>query len=446
MHTIKSTIVSIAAFALAATGASASVNLKVEPESGAVLAGKAQNIAVKISLAGIEPEAADFGKGIKERPAINLAIVIDRSGSMQGDRIRVAREAAIEAVNMLGERDIVSIIIFDHTAEVLVPAQSAANKDSIIRKIRSVEARGSTAIFAGVSLAQEELGKFLSKDRVNRVILLSDGQANVGPSSPDELGRLGATLRKQGVSATTIGLGLDYNEDLMTRLAGKSDGNSYFAETSRDLPRIFAAELKDTLSVVAQGVKLRVEFENGALPTEILGREGRIDGNAVILDFNQIYGGQEKFVIVRTAVPSGEPAQTRQIARARATYFNPFNERETVASAMGHIRYSADTEAVRRSADINVQKDLIVLENAIALERAIELNDAGRNREASEILNKSAIKMMNFGADNNMPKVEAAGKLNMSRAAAQSVRPITPAERKEYSTESYQEQTQQKSR
>ena len=437
MHKIITSIISLAAFAFAAT---ASVTLKVEPESGAVIAGKAQNIAVKVSLTGAKPDERLAGTSSPhQRPATNLAIVIDRSGSMTGERIRMAREAAVTAVNMLSDRDVVSVIIFDHETEVLVPAQSAANKEAIIAKIRGVQVRGSTAIFAGVSLAQEELGKFLSKDRVNRIILLSDGQANVGPSSPDELGRLGVTLMKQGISATTIGLGLDYNEDLMTRLASKSDGNTYFCEGSSDLPRIFAAELKDTLSVVAQNIKLRVEFENGALPTEILGREGRIEGNSVILDFNQIYGGQERFVIVRAAVPAGTHAQTRQIARARATFFNPLAEREMNTLATGMIRYSSDVEMVAKSEDIKVKRDVIVLENAVALERAIILNDAGKNEEAAKLMIKNADIMIDFGRRNAMPDLEKAGDASRLRAAPVMSRSMSTSERKEINAEQHQE-------
>ena len=438
---MKNKIISLLT-AASAFAAQASVTLKVEPESGAVLAGKAQNIAVKVSLTGGQFEKSRES----ERPAINLAIVIDRSGSMMGDKIVKAREAAVTAVNMLSDRDIVSVIIFDHDTEVLIPAQSAANREAITAKIRGVQARGNTAIFAGVSLAREELGKFLSKDRVNRIILLSDGQANVGPSSTDELGRLGVTLMKQGISATTIGLGLDYNEDLMTRLASKSDGNTYFCEGSADLPRIFAAELTDTLSVVAQNIRLRVEFENGALPTEVLGREGRVEGNAVILDFNQIYGGQERFVIVRAAVPAGTHAQTRQIARARATFFNPLSEREASVSATGMIRYSSDTETVAKSADIRVQRDTIVLENAAALERAIILNDAGKNEEAAKLMIKNADVMIDFGRRNNMPDLEKSGTAARTRAAPMATRPMAPAERKEINAERYQDANQQISR
>src|SRR5690606_7337943 len=119
-----------------------------------------------------------------------------------------------------------------------------------------------------------------SEDRrfVNRVILLSDGLANVGPSSPEELGRLGTALVRDGISVTTIGLGLGFNEDLMTRLARCSDGNTYFVEHSGDLPGIFASELGDVLNVVARQVTIEIEFPSGVRPLNFVGRDGMIRG------------------------------------------------------------------------------------------------------------------------------------------------------------------------
>ncbi len=106
-----------------------------------------------------------------------------------------------------------------------------------------------------------EVRKFINRNRVNRVILISDGIANVGPSSPEALGNLGASLGKEGISVTTIGLEAEYNEDLMTKLAMYSDGNHAFAETPQDLARIFDHEFNDILSVIAQDVT-RSTLEN----------------------------------------------------------------------------------------------------------------------------------------------------------------------------------------
>src|SRR5690606_9640008 len=108
--------------------------------------------------------------------------------------------------------------------EVLVPATKVSDRATIDRGIQRLRAGGMTALFAGVVKGATEVRKFLSRDRVNRVILLSDGAANVGPASAGELGRLGTTLRKEGIAVTTVGLGLGYNEDLMVQLAQGSGG------------------------------------------------------------------------------------------------------------------------------------------------------------------------------------------------------------------------------
>jgi len=138
-----------------------------------------------------------------------------------------------------------------------------------------------------------EIRKFLDRNRVNRVILISDGITNVGPSSPEALGNLGASLGKEGISVTTIGLGVGYNEDLMTKLAMYSDGNHAFAETPQDLARIFDHEFNDILSVVAQDVTIKITCDSNIRPIWVLGREAEIAGQNIILDFNQVYSNIE---------------------------------------------------------------------------------------------------------------------------------------------------------
>ena len=137
------------AVALAAANAAAAnpaVSVVVAPERKVLASDKPETAVVKVGLTGAALPAG-------ERPAVNLALVLDRSGSMQGDRIARAREAAIAAVQRLDERDYVSVVVFDDRIDVLAGAQTAseANKAAIVEKLRTVEARGATAIFGGVS-------------------------------------------------------------------------------------------------------------------------------------------------------------------------------------------------------------------------------------------------------------------------------------------------------
>lgn len=356
------------------------VGCRVELDRSVLPAGAEQTAVVKITLeAPPAPRMAD-------RPPVNLTLVLDRSGSMSGSKIENAREAAIEAVRRLGGRDIFSLVIYDHEVETLVPARSAQYVEWIETRIRAIQPRGNTALFSGVSQGAAEIRKHLGGPYVHRILLLSDGLANVGPSSPEDLARLGAALVKEGISVTTIGVGTDFNEDLMTQLARTSDGNHYFVESSGDLPRIFAQELGDVLSVVASQVEIEVECPGGVVPLRIIGRDGQIFGNKVQLQMNQLYGGQEKYVLVEVRVPAALAGSSAPIASARCLYQNTLSQQPESVTAGVDARFSADEAVVRESADLDVNRAYIHNEIAETRERALDLYNLGNEAEGAIFL------------------------------------------------------------
>lgn len=368
---MKRSAFALAAFAAAVMGpATAEVSCRVEPDYSVRLADKAGEAYVKVTLAADKVAASS-------RPSVNLAIVLDRSGSMSGDKIVKAREAACEAIRRLDSKDIVSVVAYDNRSEVIVPAQYVTEKEAIIARINSIRPCGSTALFDGVSAGAAELKKIKGKCEISRVLLLSDGQANVGPSSAEELGRYGALLMKDGIAVSTVGLGVDYNEDLMTRLSQKSDGNSYFVEKSDDLPRIFASELGDVLSVAATKVALKVKFGVGFTPVSLIGRDGRILDGVVTIDLNQLYGGQEKYVIVKCDAAPGAVGSAREIANAEVTYVDPKDEKSKTVTGVGTVTYSADAAAVSASVNKSVVRERALNENALRTEEALRRADRG---------------------------------------------------------------------
>ena len=378
-------IAKLAIAAFAATvfgGASAGVSCRVEPDYSVRLADKAGEAYVKVTLAADKVAAIN-------RPSVNLAIVLDRSGSMSGDKIVKAREAACEAIRRLDAKDIVSVVAYDNSSEVIVPAQHVAEKEALIARINAIEPRGCTALFDGVSAGATEIRKFKGKCEISRILLLSDGQANVGPSSAEELGRYGALLMKEGIAVSTIGLGVDYNEDLMTRLSQKSDGNSYFVEKSDDLPRVFASELGDVLSVAATKVALKVSFGVGFTPVELIGRDGRILAGTVSIDLNQLYGGQEKYVIVKCDAAPGSVGSAREIAKAEVAYVDPKDERQKTVTGVGTVTYSADAAAVAASVNKSVVRERALNENAVRTEEALKLADRGDFKAAEELMRRN---------------------------------------------------------
>src|SRR5262249_17945049 len=153
-----------------------------------------------------------------------------------------------------------SVVTFDQIAQVLVDAQPVNDPGLFTDRIMRIGIGGTTAIHDGVLLGALEVRKFKDPTRLNRIVLLSDGQANVGPRRPEEFAALGAALLADGISVTTIGLGNGYNEDLMLKLARASDGNHAFARDPSDLITIFNKEFNDVLASCAQTVSIDIDL------------------------------------------------------------------------------------------------------------------------------------------------------------------------------------------
>ena len=359
------------------------VRMDVGMASTYMEADKKQLGYIKVGLTGFDLER-------ERRTPVNVAIVIDRSGSMAGEKIAKAREAAIMAVDRLNSDDIVSVVAYNDTVSVLVPATRVSDKSSIRAGIERLEAQGSTALFAGVSKGADEVRKFLSKHRVNRVILISDGQANVGPSSTSALAELGESLAKERICVTTIGLGLDYNEDLMTQLARKSDGNSGFANSSDDLVRLMRAEFGDVLAVVAQELVVRIDCEDGIRPVRVLGREAEIEGGRALVQINQLNAGQEKYVLLEVELPATRSGKTREVASVTVTYANMATRSTDKLSGTTSVRFTDSPAEVERSINRDV---MVAVVTQTAVERnklAVELRDKGRIEEARAVLGDNA--------------------------------------------------------
>jgi len=385
------------------------ITVDVDVGEPMMIAGQEQSAYIKITLGG-------FALPQKQRAPINLGIVLDRSASMAGDKLEKAKEAALMVVDRLQPDDIISLVTYDSTVDILVPAARAAASGALREQISAITPRGSTALFAGVSHGLEELAKNLSPARVNRMILLSDGQANVGPRSPNELGRLGEIAARQGISITTIGLGLGYNEDLMTQLAVSSDGNHAFAENAGDLAQIFQHELGDVLSVVAQDVQIDIDFDPGITPVRAIGRDATITGNKARMSLSQLYAQQQKHVLFEVKVPPGAAGKKRALADVAVNYSNMISKQKATRRGAAAIEFSAARDVVAARQNKKVMEAAV---EAIATDnnrKAVALRDQGNARDAEKVLQDNARYLQQEAARLQSKKLEVYGKRNAEDA------------------------------
>src|SRR3954463_1951611 len=321
------------------------LRLKLEPDHDCLLAGSPREVVVKIDLSAIDH------KHSRKRLPLNLSIVLDRSGSMAGSQIEKARQGAMELLDHLIPGDIVSFVTFSDNAEVVFAAQEVEDREALKRKIARVHPGGSTALYAGVKLGADELKKHLSAKHINRVILLSDGLANVGPSSTRELRHLGNSLSESGISVTTIGVGDDYNEALMAGLAEASDANYYYVKDTEKLPQIFATELGELTTIAARDVRIEIICPDGVRPMGFLGRPERFEGQKAVLQMSHLTGGQERYVFMRCIV--GE--EKSEIAHVNVNYRDEANGgAPQTLKAIAQVRFTRDRDTAEHSARADV--------------------------------------------------------------------------------------------
>ncbi len=200
---------------------------------------------------------AEKAREKKERTPLNLSLVLDRSGSMQGDKIKYACEACKFVADNLEPNDILSLVIYDDQVNVLSASAPVKDKLKLKQLINSITDRGSTNLSGGMLEGYNQVHTTHDKKRVNRVLLLSDGLANQGITDPKILQQMAREKNQtEGMTLSTFGVGEDFNELLMTGLAEYGSGNYYFIDSPDKIPTIFAKELQGLLSVVAQNTNI----------------------------------------------------------------------------------------------------------------------------------------------------------------------------------------------
>jgi Ca-activated chloride channel family protein len=254
--------------------------------------------------AGDKPVTADA-----ERTPLNLSLVVDRSGSMEGDKIKYTKQAVDYVINQLGENDRISIVEYSDEVNVLASTQSIGDRSKLHNKVASIHASGSTNLSGGMVEGFNQVGssrKNLSgtgvgQNYVHRVLLMSDGLANKGVTEPDGITALvDQYFESDNVSISTFGVGADYNENLMAGIATRGRGHYEFIESPEDLPRIFDQELKGISSLMAKETKLQITFPESEMELDkVYQFSNKLKGNTIEIDLADMFANDQRGVLIR---------------------------------------------------------------------------------------------------------------------------------------------------
>jgi len=409
------------------------VELKLRSDQPVVEAGKTQTILIKVDVKGKDLPVAD-------RPPVNLSIVIDKSGSMSGDRIEYARKGAIEALRRLGKDDIFSVVTYDSNVHTLIPAQKLTNLDQAEQLINRIQASDMTNIYGGLEAGFAELEKNFDKNYLNRMILLSDGLANVGKNQPQDFAELGRTFSGKGVVVSTVGLGSTYNEKLMSDLAQSGEGNNYYVQDPETLPKLFEAEIGHLVSTVARGVTIKIELPANIQIEGVRGREFRQKGNHLEIDFHDLVAGQNKFTLLELTIPEGSDGAILETLKAHAVYHRASDNQLEEASGTTSIRYTASTTEAENATQHDVRDAWAELRKAEIQEEVLALVANNRRDEAIKVLNDAPADAKARGWNN------AADQLDAFKTEEETIlkeRAFTPEETRWRQNEAYKNRNQQ---
>jgi len=318
----------------------------------------------------------------KNRPGLNLALVIDRSGSMAGSKISYARKAARFLAGERTERDRLAIITFDDEVQVRVPSQPVRDPLLFISAINTIDAGGCTALFDGWLAGATQVANQLDPQGLNRVLLLSDGQANAGLTEAGAIAAKVEGLTQRGISTSAFGLGSGFDEDLLGAVAAAGDGTLAQIESPKQLADLYASELQGLASTVGRKVSLGVRLEHGAELVDVL-NDLRQTGAGNFQLPNLRYG-QELGVGLRLQLPAWFPNQ--EIASVRLAWDSPDADgrQELIEHLTLPVRLQADIDGL--DLDPAVAEQLALLQANRERRLAIAELDRGDLQAALESL------------------------------------------------------------
>lgn len=320
------------------------------------------------------------------RPPLSLTLVLDRSGSMSdAGKIDYLRKAAKMAVAQLGGRDVVSVVEFDDQITLMWPADFARDKSHLQTMIDQLTPRGSTNIAGGLQRGIDEshvaTNKLhLSRETLNRVILLSDGLTNTGITDHGAIAHIAANARNAGVRVSSIGLGLDYDEDLMQAIAEAGGGKYYYVESPVQLANIFQNELKSAFATRARDVRLAFRGSGAVKRAEMIGFAAS-SGRDVSADWPDFYAGEERSVMLRLEVDA------RNTGSLNLGSFNvAWRDAQSGASGTINLPIKVDVTDDQMISDKSVNRDVAVeaalAESERGLADNVKLAGAGKTDEA----------------------------------------------------------------
>jgi Ca-activated chloride channel family protein len=348
----------------------------------AVLVGRDGQVRMELVIGG-----ADDGHRARRVPT-DLVVILDRSGSMEGQKLEHARAAIRELVARLGAEDRFALVTYSNDASLTVPLTAATDRarDAWLGTVGEIRADGGTNISSGLDLALDTLERARTSGRAPRAILISDGLANQGDPTPEGLLHRAGRAARGDYVLSTVGVGADFNEYLMTALADAGTGSYYYLQASQDLARVFAREFDAARTTVASSLAVRIDPADGVRVLDAAGYPLEQDGGAVVFRPGSLFAGQERRVWVTLAVPNGRVGE-HDLGRFSLVYRDTHEQRTLAFGEVPRVACVQGEDDFYSKVDVSSWTRAVVVDGYNKMQEKVAREvKAGRRDEAMRAL------------------------------------------------------------
>ncbi|MEI8258550.1 MAG: VWA domain-containing protein [Deltaproteobacteria bacterium] len=362
------------------------------------------------------------------RPPVNLGLVVDTSGSMEGQPIDDARTAALAAIDALSDGDVVSVVVFHSSASVLVPATrlDRSTRAAARARVLTMRALGTTDMAGGMALGLQEVQRRFRADGVNRIVLLSDGV----PNNPANIELMASQAGARGIAITSLGLGLDFNESIMASIARVSGGRFHFLEQSSQVAAVFRDEVLRSRRVLGRNAMLTLTPGPDVRIEGVVGLGMTPDGNnSMRVSLGDVTETEARDLIVRLAVGPRRNGASVELMDAVLSFDDAIGgagrlERRLFLGA----RATSDDHELSSGRDTDVERTAARIEAAAATVDAVRMARLGNVGEATQNLLDAERRAREIGtSQNDRALIEQAESINALRNALPSVAASAPS-------------------
>ncbi len=311
------------------------------------------------------------------RTPLNLCLVIDRSGSMEGAPLEYAKQACAYVIDLLSPQDVLSIVVFDEIVEVLMPPQTVTNRDAVKAGLNQLQPGYTTNISDAMTMAGQQLGEYMGGGRATRMVFLTDGDPTAGIKEFQPLVQHAAGLKSQGITCTFLGFGSDYNEELLAGMAKKTGGNYYYIPQPQLIPEVFRNELDKLVRVGTTDLKLSLKFARWVEVRGITGQAITPGQEEVEVDLADLERGSTMQIVLDLAFPN-HPLGHYRVAGGKLAYTDSKSGQIKTQDVDFVMEFTADK--ARFSAPINPR--VAAVAEVSAASRAVEKTIMGLKTQA----------------------------------------------------------------